>query len=124
MANLFRSCHALAKHGRPYTDFKWICKLEKSNGLDLGNSYVSDKQATNFTHFIAQVHCNITREKILFAKFISIMCDGSIDSSITEQEIVGLYVRIVVCEKPETYPIGIVRASAERITEAVVNSFN
>ena len=75
------------------------------------------------THFIAQVHCNITKEKILFAKFISIMCDGSIDSSITEQEIVGLYVRIVVCEKPETCLIGIARASAESITEAVVNSF-
>ena len=26
---LFRSAHALAKHGRPYSDFKWLCMLDE-----------------------------------------------------------------------------------------------
>ena len=54
MSRLFRSAHALAKHGRPYSDFSWQCKLDKAKGLDIGNTYLNDEQAASFVHYIAE----------------------------------------------------------------------
>ena len=45
MKHKFRSCHALAKMGRPFTDFSWMNSLDEQKGLNIGNRYRSDKQA-------------------------------------------------------------------------------
>ncbi|KAJ8876937.1 hypothetical protein PR048_021387 [Dryococelus australis] len=34
MRILFRNSHAFAKHGRPFTDFKWLCELDKKKACD------------------------------------------------------------------------------------------
>ena len=51
---MFRTVHAMALKGRPFTDFLWICELDKSKGLDIGSDYVNDKQAALFTHYVAK----------------------------------------------------------------------
>ena len=53
LCRMFRTCHALGKHARPYTDFVWACDVDKRKGLDVGTSYRNDKQARIFTHHIA-----------------------------------------------------------------------
>ena len=39
LAYLFRNVHAIAKQNRPITDYKWLCQVDKSKGLDIGNTY-------------------------------------------------------------------------------------
>jgi hypothetical protein len=34
LAFLFRNAHAIAKQNRPLTDYKWLCQVDKSKGLD------------------------------------------------------------------------------------------
>ena len=51
---LFQTAHALAKHGKPYTDFPWMCTLDKAKWLDIGKTYHTDKYAAQFVHFISQ----------------------------------------------------------------------
>ena len=44
MKILFRSTHALAKHGRPFSDFQWLCSLDEAKGLKVGTAYRNDKR--------------------------------------------------------------------------------
>ena len=53
--HLFRTCHAMALKGRPFTDYTWLCKLDRQKGVDIGNMYQSDKFAQKYTHYIAEV---------------------------------------------------------------------
>ncbi|KAJ8043864.1 hypothetical protein HOLleu_11154 [Holothuria leucospilota] len=53
LTNLFKTCHAIIKHGRPYTDFVWQCDLDESKGVDIGHTYRSDKEAAIFGSYIA-----------------------------------------------------------------------
>ena len=52
---LFRNVHAMAKHGRPFTDFVWMAQLDEAKGLDVGSTYRTDKSAQVFTNFVAEV---------------------------------------------------------------------
>lgn len=91
MVILFRNAHALAKHARPFTDFQWLCRLDGAKGIASDSMYVSDKQAAIFVHFIAKVEMDNIAELVEKAKFLSVISDGSTDSSYTEAEII--YVR-------------------------------
>jgi hypothetical protein len=31
--------HAIAKQNRPLTDYKWLCQVDKSTWLNIGNTY-------------------------------------------------------------------------------------
>ena len=53
--HLFRTCHAMALKGRPFTDYTWLCKLDRQKGVDIGNMYQRDKFAQKFTHYVAEV---------------------------------------------------------------------
>ena len=50
----FRTAHAIAKKGRPFSDFVWQCNLDEAKGLDVGNLYRNEKQAQTFIHHIAR----------------------------------------------------------------------
>jgi hypothetical protein len=52
LAYLLKNAHAIAKQNRPLTDYKWLCQVDKSKGLDitkLPNSEQSYKGKVN-TH--------------------------------------------------------------------------
>ena len=54
LGTLFRNAHALAKTGRPFTDFKWLCDLDEAKGLNIiGNTNRNDKRAREFVAAIA-----------------------------------------------------------------------
>ena len=38
MQKLFRTAHAIAKKGRPFTDFVWMCELDEMKGLKIGET--------------------------------------------------------------------------------------
>ena len=37
MKILFTSAHAVAKHGRPFSDFQWLCSLDEAKGSESRN---------------------------------------------------------------------------------------
>lgn len=39
LEKMFRTCHAMAKHNRPFKDFVWQCQLDKAKGLKIGTTY-------------------------------------------------------------------------------------
>ena len=84
MCILFRNAHAITKHARPYTDFVWMRPLDKVKCLPIGRTYQNDKQCAKFIHHIAQARRCVISEIVDKVKFISLICDGSTDSSRTE----------------------------------------
>ncbi|XP_063231064.1 E3 SUMO-protein ligase KIAA1586-like [Bacillus rossius redtenbacheri] len=91
---LFRTSHALTKHGRPFTDFLWQCILDTKKGLDVGNTYRTDKKCKEFLGSIAEIERQELENTLRSAPYISVMCDESTDSAVQEQVIV--YVRFAV----------------------------
>jgi hypothetical protein len=91
---LFNACHALVLANRSFTDFVWMMELNRKNGLDVGNTYINDKSASTFIHFISESERIKIREEVGKAKFISLISDGSTNCSIKEQEI--LYLRYAI----------------------------
>ena len=107
-------------HNRPYTDYLWLCKLEDASGNHLGNTYRSTKAAKAFTQAIARVEQRHIVEKIKGCKCWSVICDGSTDSSVREQEM--FYLRTALKGKITVSFIGTVgveKANAARIVSAM-----
>lgn len=50
---LFRNAHAISLAGRPFTDFVWMAQLDNIKKLNVGNTYINDKSAREFTSAIA-----------------------------------------------------------------------
>ena len=58
MDKLFCTTHAIAKKGKPFTDFAWMCDLDEMKGLDISQTYRNHTQARNFVGYIAAVEQN------------------------------------------------------------------
>ncbi|KAM6035510.1 sperm flagellar protein 2 isoform 2-T2 [Theristicus caerulescens] len=89
--NIFRTCHAIAKSGRPFTDLDWMCKLDDMKGVDIGSVFRNDKSARMFIHFIAEVERRALKEKLEKCKFFSVISGGVTDSILKAAAVV--YVR-------------------------------
>ena len=64
-------------------------ELKKSNGLHVGDRYSTNvNNCTEFASAIADVQCKVIQERFTESNFVSIIVDGSIDSSITDNEMV------------------------------------
>ena len=55
LSKLFKTCHALAIHNRPFTDYNWLCQLDEAKGVKIGKTYRNSESAKEFTKAIAQV---------------------------------------------------------------------
>ncbi len=53
LRKLFLTCHSLALHNRPFTDYQWVCELDKAKGCDIGCTYNNSSSAKQFTAAIA-----------------------------------------------------------------------
>ncbi|CAC5416906.1 unnamed protein product [Mytilus coruscus] len=89
---LFRNAHYIAKAGRPYTDYRSLCGHGKAQGLDVGETYLTDKYCQKFVTVIAKHRREIQRKIVNQSPFLSIISDGSTDTSSTEAEIVYMKV--------------------------------
>ena len=52
---MFRFCHSLALHAKPFTDFVQMCDFDEAKGMQLGRTYRNDKAGKTFMHYIAKV---------------------------------------------------------------------
>ena len=65
--------------------------------MDVGNMYRRDKNCRESVDIIAQVEENKLREAIKSARFVSITCDGSMDSAVIKEEMLS----VRYCEQGE-----------------------
>ncbi|XP_042731295.1 LOW QUALITY PROTEIN: sperm flagellar protein 2 [Lagopus leucura] len=87
----FRSCHAIAKSGWPFTDLDWICELDDAKGTDIGSVFRNEKSVRMFIHFMAEVERISLKEKRENCKFFSLISDEFTDSIF--KSVVVVYVR-------------------------------
>ena len=79
MDKLFRTAHAIAKKGRPFTDYVWMCDLDEMKGIDIGKTYHNHTQVRCFVAHVAAVERSHIHNQ--FAdRFFSLLSDGSVDS--------------------------------------------
>lgn len=95
-----------------------VCSLDEQKGIALGATYRNKTQAKEFTQYIAEAERNEIREMLKNTRFLSIMSDGSTDSSVKEEELV--YVRWSHKGKIEFVGIkSVEKAEAAHITSAI-----
>ncbi|XP_038066737.1 zinc finger protein 862-like [Patiria miniata] len=86
---MFRTAFYLAKSERPFRDFPGLLSLQDINYNDtLGNHYANDKQAKTFISYMGEENNNNISQMLNQNSFISVICDGSTDKGIIEEEIV------------------------------------
>ena len=85
---LFRVSHALAKKGRPFSDYESSLNLqEATHHANPGETYRKDRAGRMFTAYIAEAErLNLASESSV-APFYSVMTDGATDVSVCEAEI-------------------------------------
>ena len=99
-----RNVHALVKHNRPFTDMRWLCRLDQAKGLDIGETYTTHQKAKEMSQVIADLELSSLANKVA-GRFFSLISDGSTDSSFKEEEI--LYIRFSNICQVETSFVGI-----------------
>ena len=99
---LFNTAYGLAKKNSPFTDFPTVCNIQEKNRLVglLCEIYITDKAAKHFTSSITKTLRQKTAADLQKARFVSVMSDGSTDTTIDEQEVV--YVQCVDHGNPVT----------------------
>jgi len=90
---LFNTAYVLAKNGKPLSDMDMLCQLQEKNGVDIGVNYRNNQRARDFVKAISDSIKNQACLELKQSNFISILADGSTDTTISEQELV--YARYV-----------------------------
>ena len=87
-----KNAYGVAKMGRPFTDYNYLCTLDESKGIKPGTVYRNTAACTQFIQCIADSIRNDTQKLISNTKFMSLTMDGSTDVSGEEQE--SFYIRL------------------------------
>ena len=86
---LFSTVHALNVKAHPLTDYKYITEMDVKKGLCIpGDTYKSVHSCKEFMQAIADVEMEKIKERFNQSKFVAVIVDGSMDSSIVDNEIV------------------------------------
>ena len=86
---LFCTVHALNIKARPLTDHKYITEMDVKKELEIpGDRYKSIHFCKEFMQVIADVEMEKIKERFNQSKFVAVIVDGSMDSSIVDNEIV------------------------------------
>ena len=93
LKKLFNIVYHIAVKGRQFTDFKDHIQLEKIHGVSFqAGSYENESSCRDFIKAISEFFFQKDiYEKLLRVNFIAILCDGTTDTSITEQEVVYIF---------------------------------
>ena len=99
LQKLFDLAYLIAKKGRPYSDFSDFVELEKMHGVKYSVRYDNKNACADFIKCISDSIFDIkVKQKLRRVNFITVLCDGSTDSSVVEKECI--YVLFV---DPDTF---------------------
>ena len=90
VSKLHDVAYYVAKRNLPFTEFEHLLNLEKLHGVEY--KLKSYQNTTGCRSFIQNIAVYLFRidisEKVERVNFITVLCDGSTDTSITEQEVI------------------------------------
>ena len=84
----FEVAYFIAKHQLPIVTYTDFLKLEQKHGVDIKGAYQNSVSGGTFIEYIGvdlKRHLNADLAK---AKFFGILCDGSTDSAVIENEVI------------------------------------
>ena len=84
----FETAYFVAKQELPLTKYKEIRKHGKFHVVDTGDSYMTDVKAGEFIDVIAVDLKSKLCKDLATANLFSVLCDGSTDSAVIEEEII------------------------------------
>ena len=89
LTKLHDVAYYIALKGRPFTDFKDLIDLEKLHGVKFqSGAYENETSCRDFIDSISEfLFKDNLYKKFLRVNFVAILCDGTTDASITEQEV-------------------------------------
>ncbi|XP_078370797.1 zinc finger protein 862-like [Oculina patagonica] len=87
----FKTAFYISALERPLDDYESLCMLQKLNGVELGETYLSRSACTDFIDHISSVMKDDLAENLKDCHFFSLMIDGSTDHGVIEEAI--MYVR-------------------------------
>ena len=94
MEHLFNATYTVCKEELPFTKYVPICQLLEKCGVNMGDSYRTDRAAAEFSNHISAVMKETLEDDLQNARYYSVLCDGSTDASIKSQELIYvLYLR-------------------------------
>ena len=84
----FDIAYLVATESMLFLKYPVICQLEKKHELDIGVSYTNECSGRPFVHYIAEARRKELAEKVVSAKFYSLLIDGSTDKGNIDNEAV------------------------------------
>jgi hypothetical protein len=90
LQHLFRNMYGVLKEGKPFSDYEFIVRLDKTKGVNIGKTYHNRQGGVDFGMAISEVFLNEFRMEFSSAKFFSIIVDESTDAYRLEQMVIYL----------------------------------
>ena len=87
----FKTAFYISALERPLDDYESLCTLQKLNGVELGETYLTRSACTDFIDHISSVMKDNPADTLKACNFFSLMIDGSTDHGVIEEAI--MYVR-------------------------------
>ena len=129
VTKLLDIAYYIALHGLPFSMFQHQIKLEKLHKVSFTGAYENGNACKNFIIEISDyLFLEKMKKKLELVNFISILCDGSTDKSITEQEVI-----YVIFVDPETnlpvmkfFEVAAPESSQDAVglKETIISAFN
>ena len=129
LVKLFHIAYFIAQKGHAFTDFKDMVELEKLHEVEFQyGAYENETACRTFVNSIAEYLFNKdVGESLKKVNFLAVLCDGSTDISVTEQEVVYVSYRDPVTLLPTLKIFNVVAPKdsqdAPGLKEAIKDSF-
>ena len=86
----FEVSYFVAKENMPISSYAKLLKLEEKHKVDVKGAYRNEKACGEFIECIGDdLKCQLNVD-LAKAKFFSVLCDGSTDSAVIEEEVIYL----------------------------------
>ena len=83
----FDIAYFVATEKLPYVKYPKICALEAHHGVHIGSSYRNLMAGKEFIHYLAEAQRHDLLQKLVNAKFLSLLLDGSTDVGNVDNEV-------------------------------------
>ena len=82
----------ISREEMPFTKFPAIVELDKRHGVCLGQTYYTEHKCQEFASIIGEMMSDDLVEALRSCRDMSVLMDGSTDSSVTEKKPFHVYV--------------------------------
>ncbi|XP_057317246.1 E3 SUMO-protein ligase KIAA1586-like [Hydractinia symbiolongicarpus] len=84
----FEVAYFVAKNRLPLTTYPELLKLERKHEVDIGIAYNTDRACGTFIDYMGKDMKQQLNADLAKAKFFSVLCDGSTDNAVVENEVI------------------------------------